>query len=59
MTVQELIEELSKYPDDAEIVNIEVDDWMSFLNQNMWCAKIERLWAKESRDANMIIINPD
>lgn len=59
MTVKELIEALSQYPEDAEIVNIEVDDWQSFLNQNMWCAKFERLYVKESRDANMIIVNPD
>ena len=59
MTVKELIEALSQYPEDAEIVSIEVDDWASFLQQNMWCAKTERLYAETSRDANMIIVNPD
>lgn len=58
MTVKELIEALSQYPEDAEIVSIEVDDWQSFLNQNMWCTKFERLYGNESRDANMIIVNP-
>ena len=59
MTVKELIENLSQYPEDAEIVNIEADDWTYFLEQNMWCAKFEILYSETSRNANMIIVNPN
>ena len=31
---KKLIEALSQYPEDAEIVSIEVDNWASFLQQN-------------------------
>lgn len=57
MTVKELIEDLSQYPEDAEIVSIEVDNWQDLIETNEWRLKVERLFAN-TRDANIIILNP-
>ena len=54
MTVKELIHELSKYPEDAEVVSIELDDWQWRVCTNEWRLRCEYL-----ENAKMIILNPE
>lgn len=54
MKVAELIAELSKYPSDAEVVNLEVEDWQFKICNNEWRLRIEYF-----DGAKMIMLNPE
>ena len=54
MTVKELIEALSQYPEDAEVISIEADDWQWKICTNEWRLRHEYL-----DNTKMIILNPE